>query len=157
VRTVRVNGQHGDYVVKVWAEAQVHDCGAHAYGAVVAYLRRHPCTGMGQLLATTTVNGRPVGLASRTISFSGTGDGAYRTADAFRSLVTKSGTGNLNDLLREGYRLPSGPTSVPFPNAFDAQSHNAGVTVVEAWYLDGHTPDNDPPLIHMAQDLFLQV
>jgi len=85
------------------------------------------------------------------------GDRAYRTAGAFRSLVTRSGTGNLNDLLREGYRLPSGPTSVPFPNAFDAQSQDAGVTVVEAWYLDGHTPDNDPPLVHMAQDLFLQV
>jgi hypothetical protein len=157
VRTVRVSGHHGDYVVQVWAETEVRDCAAHAYGAVVAYLRKHPCNGMQQLLATTTVNGKPVGLASRSIGFRGTGGSAYRVAGGFRSLVTKSGTGNLNDLLREGYRLPSGPTSVPFPNAFDAQSQDAGVTVVEAWYLNGHTPDNDPPLVHMAQDLFLQV
>jgi hypothetical protein len=156
VRTVQVSGAHGDYAVQVWAETEVHDCAVHAYGAVIAFLRAHPCNGLKQLLATTTVDGRKVGLASRSIGFRGTGDSAYRTAGAFRSLVTKSGTGNLNDLLREGYRLPGGPTSVPFPNAFDAQSQDAGVTVVEAWYIDGHTPDNDPPLVHMAQDLFLQ-
>jgi hypothetical protein len=70
--------------------------------------------------------------------------------------VSRNGTGNLNDLMREGYRLPNGPTSVPFPNAFSALAQDNNVTVVEAWYLNGATRDNDPPLEQMAQDIYLQ-
>jgi hypothetical protein len=157
LRTIKVAAQGGTtYVVKVWAQTDVHNCAAHAYGPIIGFLRTHPCAGMRQVLATTTVDGRPVGFAQRSITFRG-GMSSYRIAGRFRELVTQNGTGNLNDLLREGYRLPSGPTSVPFPNAFSALAQDNGVTVVEAWYLDGHTPDNDPPLVRMAQDIFLRV
>lgn len=146
------------YVVKIWAETEVKDCAAHAYGApVINFLRTHPCAGMRQVLATTTVDGKAVGFAQRSIGFLGGMNQSYRAAGQFRALVTRSGTGNLNDLLREGYRLPSGPSAVPFPNAFSALGQDNGVTVVEAWYLHGPTPDNDPPLVRMAQDIFLQV
>jgi hypothetical protein len=147
----------GTYVVKLWAETEVRDCAAHAYGAVVRFLRKHPCYGMRQVLATTTVDGRPVGFAQRSIGFRGGMNKSYAAAGKFRELVTQSGTGNLDDLMREGYRLPSGPSSVPFPNAFSALGQDNSVTVVEAWYLDGPTPDNDPPLVKMAQDIFLRV
>jgi hypothetical protein len=159
LRTVHVPAQNGGpgYVVKVWAETKVRNCAAHAYGAVVSFLRTHPCFGLTQLLATTSVDGRPVGFAQRAIGFRGGMNKSYRAAGQFREQVTRSGTGNLNDLLREGYRLPSGPTSVPFPNAFSALGQDNGVTVVEAWYLDGPTPDNDPALVKMAQDIFLRV
>lgn len=159
LRTVQVPAQGGGagYVVKVWAQTEVRNCAAHAYGAVVGFLHRHPCFGLKSLLATTTVDGRPVGFAQREIGFRGGMNESYRAAGRFRDLVTRSGTGNLNDLMREGYRLPSGPTSVPFPNAFSALGQDNGVTVVEAWYLDGPTPDNDPPLVRMAQDIFLRV
>jgi hypothetical protein len=157
LRTITVPAQGGTtYVVKLWAETEVHDCAAHAYGPIVRFLRTHPCSGMRQVLATTTVDGRPVAFAQRSIGFRG-GVRSYRVAGRFRELVTQNGTGNLNDLLREGYRLPSGPSSVPFPNAFSALAQDNSVTVVEAWYLDGHTPDNDPPLVRMAQDIFLRV
>ena len=33
-----------------------------------------------------------------------------------------------------GLALPSGPTSVPFPNAFSVLGQDSGVTIVEAWY-----------------------
>jgi hypothetical protein len=160
LRTVTARGSNGtNYVVKLWAQTETKACAAHAYGGpVINFLKRNPCLGMRSLLATTTVHGRAVGFAQRSIGFQGTSDGgAYRTAGAFRQLVSRSGTGNLNDLLREGYQLPSGPTQVPFPNAFNAQAQDNGVTVVEAWYLQGSTPDNDPALERMEQDIFLQV
>ena len=158
LRTITAPGSDGTtYEVKIWAENSVTDCAAHAYGEVASFLRHHDCYGLRQVLATTTVDGRAVGFAQRSIGFRGGERSSYRAAGRFRSLVTRSGTGNLNDLMREGYRLPSGPTSVPFPNAFSALAQDNSVTVVEAWYLDGPTPDNDPALVRMAQDIFLQV
>jgi hypothetical protein len=159
LRTKTVHGPSGtDYVIKVWAQDDVTDCAAHAYGRpVIHYLRAHPCYGLSRILATTTVNGKPVGFAQRSIGFRGAQDQGYKAAGRFRKLVSENGTGNLNDLLREGYRLPSGPKSVPFPNAFSALAQDNNVTVVEAWYLNGPTPDNDPALERMAQDIFLQV
>ena len=152
---VRANGTA--YRIQVWAEVRTPDCAAHAYGApLIAFLRRHPCTGVSSLLATTRVGGRAVGFARRSIGFKGAGDQSYRSAAQFKALVSRSGTGNLDDLLREGYRLPSGPSQVPFPNAFDAQSQDNGVTVVEAWYLHGPTPDNDPALERMERAIYLQ-
>jgi hypothetical protein len=156
-KAVTAGGTGTTYVIKVWAEQNVKDCAAHAYGdPVIHYLQTHPCFGLGQLLATTTVNGREVGFAQRSIGFTGGEPASYRAADNFAKLVAKDGTGNLNDLMREGYRLPSGPTSVPFPNAFSALGQDNNVTIVEAWYLKGATPDNDRALEKMAQDIFLQ-
>jgi hypothetical protein len=102
------------------------------------------------------VNGKDVGFAQRSIGFMGGTPASYKTSGNFLKLVSKDGTGNLNDLMREGYRLPSGPKSVPFPNAFSALGQDNNVTIVEAWYLKGATPDNDPALEKMAQDIFLQ-
>ena len=153
-RTVSAPGGGATYLIEIWAKKHVTNCAAHAYGPVVRFLRAHPCAGLDQLLATTRVHGRPVAFAERTIAFRGSG---YRAAGAFRAMVSRNGTGNLNDLLREGYRLPSGPKSVPFPNAFSALAQDNGVTVIEAWYLDGPTQSNDAALEQMCQDIFLQI
>jgi hypothetical protein len=161
VRQRTVQGSDGTvYQVKVWAEVTGEkDCAAQAYGGpVIAFLNAHPCVSMNRLLATTTVNGRQVGFAERSIGFTGSNAGqAYRTAGKFRKLVSRNGTGNIDDLMRDGYRLPSGPKSVPFPNAFSALSQDSGVTIVEAWYVDGSTSDNDPALERMEQAIYLQV
>ena len=157
VRTATVHADTATYVIKVWAETTDTDCPGHAYGApVITYLQAHPCSSVTRLLATTTVKGKAVGFAQSTIGFSGTAPQVYTTAGNFRTLVTQDGTGNINDLLREGRRLPSGPTSVPSPDAFSAVGQDAGVTIVDAWYLDEPTPDNDPALVKMAHDIFLQ-
>jgi hypothetical protein len=145
------------YVIKVWAEKKDTDCAAHAYGAsVIHYLQAHPCFGLSRVLATTTVNGKAVGFAQRSIGFKEPKPGQYTATSGFTRLVERDGTGNLNDLLREGYRLPTGPKSVPFPNAFSALGQDNNVTIIEAWYLKGPTPDNDPALETMAKDIFLQ-
>lgn len=158
VKTVTVHGSNGDFEVSVWVLRKGKDCAAHAYGApVIKYLGAHPCAGMTRLLATTKVGGRDVGFAEERVTFGGAYPKMYTYAGKFRALVTKDGTGNINDLMREGYRLPSGPSSVPYPNAFAAQNQDAVVSVFEGWYLSGSTPDNDPALVHMLQECFLQV
>ncbi len=157
MRTATVQAGSATYLIKIWTETTNADCAAHAYGTpVINYLKAHPCSGVTRLLATTTVNGKGVGFAQSSIGFKGTAPGVYTTAGNFRVLVTKEGTGNLNDLLREGRRLPSGPTAVPSPDAFSALGQDAGVTILDAWYLDQPTPDNDPALVKMAHDIFLQ-
>jgi hypothetical protein len=159
LRTVTVAGYSGvTYVIKIWAEQKPTDCAAHAYGEVAAYLTKYPCAGgLDQVLATTTIGGKAVGFEQNSVGFGGSSQtDIYKTAGGFHTLVQKDGTGNINDLLREGYRLPSGPTSVPSPDAVDAESQDNGVTIVDAWYLSGKTPENAKPLVTMAKDIFLQ-
>jgi hypothetical protein len=71
-------------------------------------------------------------------------------------LVLAADTGSVNDLLAEGYRLPAGPAALPEHEAFAALSQDAGVSVFDAWYLSGSTPDNDPALEKMLQSIYLQ-
>jgi hypothetical protein len=71
-------------------------------------------------------------------------------------LEEADGTGSINDLLREGYRLPSGPGAVPAAEAFNVLGQDNGVTVWDAWYLDGATRTNDSALVQMTKDIFLQ-
>ncbi len=158
LRTVTAQASDGrTYLVKVWVQTTTQSCAAHAYGApVINYLDAHPCGSLTRSLATTVINGRGVGISQCTIGFVGTAPQTYSTAGKFRSLVQTDGTGSLDDLLREGYRLPSGPTAVPQPDAFDALDQDAGVSVFDAWYLSGATPNNDPALVSMEHDLFLQ-
>lgn len=158
LRTVTVHAVDGStYVVKIWADVKNDTCFDHAYGdPVINFLTQHPCFGLERYLATTTVGGRPVGFNESATGFPGSSNDLYGEAGRFARLEERDGTGSLNDLLREGYRLPTGPTSVPSPDAFNVLSQDQGVTVWDVWYLDGPTPANDQKLIKMTQDVFLQ-
>lgn len=160
IRTVAVQSPDGkvNYVVKVWADVQNPTCYDHAYGKpIITFLTEHPCHGMHRLLATTTVDGRAVGFAETATSFAGTASDPYAYSSKFARLEKQDGTGSINDLLREGYRLASGPSQIPRHEAFNVLSQDNGVTVWDAWYLEGTTPDNAKPLMKMTTDLFLQV
>lgn len=158
LRTAVVHASGGSsYVIEIWADVKNASCVDHAYGPpIITFLARHPCSGLERYLATTTVGGRPVGFAESATGFPGTARDPYRWASRFARLEQANGTGSLNDLLREGYRLPSGPTAIPRSEAFKVITQDNGVTVWDAWYLNGDTPPNDPALIKMTQDAFLQ-
>jgi hypothetical protein len=157
LRTVTVHAAGRQYVISIWAEQRDTDCADHSYGQVQIFLQINPCSGMIRRLATTTVNGRTVGFADASVNIP-TADSAhpYRSASAFRQLVDKDGTGSINDLMREGWRLPSGPTAVPSTHAFRTLAQDSGVDIFDIWYLQGATPDNDPPLLQLAADIYLQ-
>src|SRR5207247_2533774 len=115
LKTVTVHAVDGTtYVVQIWADVKNPDCIGHAYGGpITTFLVKHPCLGLERRLGTTTVGGRPVGFNESETAFNGTAKNPYKWASAFGQLELQDGTGSLNDLLREGYRLPSGPSSVP--------------------------------------------
>jgi hypothetical protein len=157
LKVATVQGAHDTYRLKVWAQVNSRTCDDHAYGQpVISYLTTHPCSGLTRRLVTTTVGGRDVGIATSSLGFAGPDPGVYTIAGNFQTLVSKDGTGNLDDLFRDGYRLPSGPARVPSPDAFRALGQDAGVVVADAWYLTGTTPDNDPALLTMLEETFLQ-
>ena len=125
VRTATIVGASGrTYVIKVWA-GQPRD------RLLAACLRRAgdrvpdsstTCRAVTRLLATTRVGGRDGRLRPERVVFAGaTAEQAYSAAGNFRTLVSKDGTGNINDLLRE--RLPAAGGSAitcPSPDAFNA-------------------------------------
>lgn len=158
IRTVAVQAPDGTaYTVKIWADVTDDTCFDHAHGnAIVTFLTEHPCTGLRRYLGTTTVQGRPVGFALSSTGFHGPAGDPYKWAGQFVKLENADGTGSIDDLLSDGYRLPAGPGKIPAGEAFDVVGQDEGVTVWDAWYLDGPTPDNDPPLMKMTRDLFLQ-
>lgn len=159
VRSVTISGAPSgtNYTVAIWSEDTQRDCAAHAYGKqVVGYLKKYPCSAMTRRVGTTTVNGKPVGFALTVITIPGTSAQPDKYSGDFLKLVSKDGTGNISDLLREGKRLPSGPAAVPSPDAFSVYNKSADVIIVEAWYLSGKTPSNDPPLTKLATDFFQQ-
>ena len=155
MRTATVHADARTYSIKVWVETTDTDCAAHAYGGpVIAYLKAHPCTDLTRLLATTEVGGRAVGFAQSTLGFTGTSDN-YKAASDFITLLRQDNTGSVNDLLREGRRLPGGPTAIPSGEVFSVLGQDAGHhrrCVVPRRADDGQ----DPALTAMAHEIFLR-
>jgi hypothetical protein len=162
IRTATVPSFDGVvYKIAIWQQVSDKTCVDHAYGQpVIAFLAAHPCyNGLTRMLGTLTFSGKTAGFAQSnlTIQTPGTqGADPYRNAANFKKLVLANNTGSITDLLREGYRLPSGPTAVPANEAFTAFGQDSGIELWDAWYLDGPTNSNDPALIKAAMDIFLQ-
>jgi hypothetical protein len=67
-----------------------------------------------------------------------------------------SGTGYIDDLLRSGIVRPAGwPAAIPAREAFVVTGDDAGIAIIDLWYLDGRTEDQDPALVTLAHALFL--
>ena len=157
LRTVSVTGQDGtSYRVTVWAEDRITDCAEHSYGQVAQWFRRHPCRGATRRLLTLPFAGRTVALSAVAVGCA-TGpapDHLYDLAAELARLERAAGTGSIDDLLREGARLP-GYSAIPAAEAFDVESQDVGVFVMDAWYLGGPTAPQDPALVALEQNLVL--
>lgn len=144
------------YRATVWASDTIHNCAQHAYGApMIAFLRKHPCGPTHRVLATVYTSAGPVDVSAISTSFAGHGANIYRPTEQFVNLENASGTGSINDLLREGASMPGASGQIPPHEAFKVYSQDTGVTVFDAWYGHGSTPDQDPALVSLEEDLFL--
>lgn len=148
------------YQVDIWAVDRITDCAAHAYGsALVAFLRAHPCHSATRRLLTLDLDGREVALSSVAVTLppygSGTSGDVYRYAGEFVRLENANGTGSMDDLLREGVRVPGVQSAIPADEAFLVQGEDLGVAVFDAWYVHGPTPSQAVELVRLERDLTL--
>ena len=118
----------------------VTDCAAHSRGKVKETFRQVPCVKATRSVGTGTVNGRKVLFVVSRIEMSSPDDAAR-----IKSVLDGDGTGNVNDLLREGKRFPGGPSRMP-PSGYASVQADQIVGVAEAGYLDGSSSDSDPAL-----------
>lgn len=144
------------YNATIWAEDDISDCAAHAYGGpMIAFLRKHPCRGAHRVLATINLHGKLVALSVISTGFAGTANDPYVNAGKFEQLEQANHTGSINDLLREGHSIPGIATQIPPQEAFEVLGQDSGVQIFDAWYATGTTRDQDPTLVHLEQSLFL--
>jgi hypothetical protein len=121
------------------------NCAAHSYGQVQVFFARTPCTALHRSLFSTSSGGRAVVIAASTVTFASSGEAAE-----YLRLVTSDGTGNVNDLLREGSRYPGSPSKLP-PAAFASRQDGARVLVAEAGYAEGPSDYSDATLQAIAR------
>ncbi|MCV2490865.1 hypothetical protein OF117_16035 [Geodermatophilus sp. YIM 151500] len=101
-------------------------CADHAYGEVAAFFAGGDCTGLARALYSAELDGRPVVVSVARVRMPDTA-----AARALQGLADTNGTGNVNDLLREGVRYPGGPEKLSGAEYASALSGPA-VTIVES-------------------------
>jgi hypothetical protein len=93
---------------------------------------------------TTSVAGRPVAVSLQNANLptpSTNPADMYQAAEQFTTLLKAPNTGSINDMLKDGYRFPGGPSAVPANELFYVSSQDDGVFIFDAWYLDGSKSD----------------
>lgn len=121
------------------------NCAAHSYGQVQVFFARTPCAAVHRSLFSTSRAGRPVVVAASTVRFASSGQAAE-----YLRLVTSDGTGNVDDLLREGSRYPGSPSKLP-PAAFASRQDGDRVLVAEAAFAEGPSDSSDATLQALAR------
>ncbi|MEO6143856.1 MAG: hypothetical protein ABIP19_07760 [Dermatophilaceae bacterium] len=119
----------------------ITDCAGHARGRAQASFKTENCVKAMRLLATGQVGGRPVLFVASRIQMP-----SPEAAASVKQVLDGSGTGNLNDLLREGKTFAGAPAKMPVSGYASVQS-GAVVTVAEAGFVDkGRSSNTDPAL-----------
>jgi hypothetical protein len=117
------------YAVKV--TDVITDCASHARGRTKVSFEAHNCVKATRSIATGQIRGRPALYVVSRIQMA-----SAEAAAAVKEVLDGSGTGNLNDLLREGKTFPGAP--VKMPDSGYASVQTGGVlTVAEAGFVDG--------------------
>lgn len=130
----------------------ITDCAGHSRGKTKASFASENCVRATRLLATGQVGGRPVLFVVSRIEMA-TGEAAA----AVKQVVDGSGTGNLNDLLRDGKTFPGAPAKMPSSGYASVQTGKV-LTVAEAGFVDdGRSSNTDPALRAAAAQIAASV
>jgi hypothetical protein len=114
----------GTYTARV--VDRVDTCRDHAYGRVAEFLAATDCTGLSRALWTTETDGRAVVVSVSRVQMPDTA-----AARRLQALADTTGTGNVNDLLREGKGYAGGPAELAGAEYASAVSGPV-VTIVES-------------------------
>lgn len=116
------------------------ECAAHSYGEVKQFLTQQPCTQLERALFLTEVDGKPVAVAVAEVTMPDTD-----AAAALKAMTDTSGTGNVNDLLREGVQPRGYPSyEVITGGEYASSVIKTKVRIVEAAFVDGS--ETTPPV-----------
>lgn len=130
------------YVVKV--TDAITDCAGHSRGKAQVSFKAENCVKATRSLATGEVGGRPVLFVVSRIQMA-TGEAAA----SVKRVLDGNGTGNLNDLLRDGLTYPGAPAKMPVSGYASLQTGTI-VTVAEAGFVDGGPSSNTDPALRAA-------
>jgi hypothetical protein len=161
-----VHGTDGStYRLAIKAQDHITDCAAHAYGnAVISFLRSHACLGADRYLATTSIGTRSAILSVITLTLAPRMPDVNGQAELAQldSIENGSGTGSINDLLRDGRSIDRYSGKIPANEAFLVKTAPADggsrlfpeLAIFDAWWASGTTQDQDPSLVAMESALF---
>jgi hypothetical protein len=126
------------YTVK--ATDVIADCASHSHGRTRDSFRAENCVKATRFLATGQVSGRPTVYVVSRIQMA-----SADAAASVKQVLDATGTGNLNDLLREGRTFPGAPSTMPDSGYASVQT-GAVVVVAEAGFAHGPSSDTNPAL-----------
>jgi len=109
----------------------ITDCASHARGQAKASFETQNCVKATRSLATGQVSGRPALFVTSRVQMA-----SAEAAASVKQILDGNGTGNLNDLLREGKTFTGAPDKMPISGYVSVQTAKV-VTVAEAGFADG--------------------
>ncbi|TFV64979.1 hypothetical protein E4P40_26835 [Blastococcus sp. CT_GayMR20] len=113
--------------------AQVDEtCVGHAYGDTAAFLEANDCTALSRALYSAQVEGGPVVVSVSRVQMPDNG-----IARELQALTDRNGSGNVNDLLREGVRYTGSPAELSGAEYASAVSGSTVTIVESAWVEEG--------------------
>jgi hypothetical protein len=118
-----------DFTAKLEEPRVETDCAEHAYGQIQQFLTDKPCDKLTRGIYTTTVDGRTIFTSVAVVQMP---DEA--TAGELRQLTDTDGTGNVNDLVREGVVPIAGLKSLSNGGGYDSAQQQKEVVIVESDY-----------------------
>ena len=126
------------YTVKV--TDVITDCADHSHGRTKSSFKHENCVKATRSLATGQVSGRPTVFVISRIEMA-----SPDAAASVKQVLDATGTGNLNDLLREGKTFAGAPGTMPASGYASVQTGPV-VVVAEAGFVKGPSSSSNPAL-----------
>ena len=103
------------------------DCAEHAYGRIQQHLQSVPCDHLSQQLFVTEVDGRTVYASVSVVTMPD-----EEKAAELRALTDEDGSGNVNDVVRDGGVTIEGMDRLSAGGGYAAKQNGNEVVIVEA-------------------------
>ncbi|MEU0467339.1 hypothetical protein ABZ215_25335 [Amycolatopsis sp. NPDC006131] len=111
------------------------DCAANSYGQVKQFFTQHPCQRLSRALYTTSSGATRALVSVAVVTMS-----APEDAQQLKKLADTDGTGNVNDLVRDGTaKIPGAPKLAD--GDYLSRVTGASVTIVLSAFFDGHSDE----------------
>ncbi|MGB3440466.1 MAG: hypothetical protein WBA97_17095 [Actinophytocola sp.] len=103
------------------------NCVEHAYGRIQAHLQATPCDHLSQQLFVTEIDGRTVYASVSVVTMPD-----EEAAAELRALTDEDGSGNINDVVRDGGVTIEGMDRLSAGGGYAAKQNGREVVIVEA-------------------------